>query len=208
MTEEEQLESIKKWCKKHQNKIAVMVSILLLSIASFRYWSWHIEKRNDQASATYERLMVAFSEHNTASTEAYAKKLFTDFNATVYGDAARLMMARHYVILKQWLLAEQMLKDVLEHSKMPALRQLASLRLARILIFQKNYDHALQQLDTISDAQYSPQINELKGDIYTALGQVSKAHAFYQKAKFEGQALGLSSLFLEMKINGGQRAVI
>jgi predicted negative regulator of RcsB-dependent stress response len=206
MTEEEQLESIKKWWKKHQNKITVILSITLLSTACYRYWNWHIEKINQQASATYEQLMFAFSEQNTQSIEAYAKKLFTDFSGTVYGDTARLMMAHDYVIHEQLPLAEQSLQDVIQHSKMPALKNLASLRLARLMISQKAYDNALKQLDGISDSTYLPKVNELKGDIYMALGQANKANDFYQKARLDAEKLGVSSLFLDMKMKGGQKA--
>lgn len=206
MTEEEQLESIKKWWVKHQSKITIVLSIILLSVASYRYWSWHVEKKEKQASETYERLMLAFSTGNDQSIQAYAKTLSADFGSTVYGDVAHLTMAHYYVSHERWNDAVQALKYVAQKSTRPAFQQVAEIRMARILISQKMYDDALLQLNKISDTLYLSQVNELKGDIYGAQGEMAKAREFYQKARVLADKQGVSSLSLEMKMNLDQSA--
>lgn len=208
MTEEEQLESIKKWWVKHQSKITIVLSIILLCVAGYRYWNWHIEKRDKQASETYERLMVAFSKQDDQSIQAYAKTLSTEFGSTVYSDVARLTMARYYVTHERWKEATEALASVAQKSTMPALQQVAVIRLARIFISQKMYDNALIQLNKVSDTLYLSQVNELKGDIYGAQGEMAKAREFYQKARILADKQGVSSPSLEMKMNLDQSARI
>lgn len=44
MTEEEQLAAIKNWWNKYSNVITVILSLVLLVTAGFKYWNWHQEK--------------------------------------------------------------------------------------------------------------------------------------------------------------------
>ena len=60
MTEEEQLESIKKWWKRYGNIVSVCLSVVLITVAGFRYMQWHQTKITQQASITYEKMMWSF----------------------------------------------------------------------------------------------------------------------------------------------------
>ena len=66
---------------------------------------------------------------------------------------------------------------------MKALKQIARLRAARILLaMQKNQD-ALDLLATVDDPTYQPLIDEVKGDIYQAMGQTEQAKQAYESAQ-------------------------
>lgn len=93
------------------------------------------------------------------------------------------------------------LKSVATNSKMPALKQIAKIRLARILAAEKSYTNALKELGSIDDDTYLPVINELKGDIYGATGQYEEAMNSYKMALDEVKNNGMGNLFLEMKTN-------
>lgn len=199
MTEEEQIEAIKKWWKKYSTLITIMVSILLLGIAGYRYWGWHQEKISTQASNTYEQMMMAVSNDDNKSMQAYANQLIKEYNDTVYADVARLTLAKHNIKNEKFAQAKDQLQKVAEKSHMQALQQLAKIRITRILIAEKSYDKALQELTEVVDETYLPVIYELKGDIYAATGRRSQAAVAYQKAVEEAQTQGVGNLFLEMK---------
>ncbi len=201
MTEDEQLEAIKKWWKRYNGIVIVSVSVVMLAISGFRYWNWHQQKVTQQASNTYERMMVAFSNQDNKSVRGYANQLLTDYGKTVYADAARLTLAKLYVARDNYSRAREELGYVALHSKMPALKQAAKIRLARILAAEKAWDSALNELADVKDSFYLPVINELKGDIYAATGRRDEAVSSYQAAMNEVQARGLGNLFLEMKTN-------
>jgi predicted negative regulator of RcsB-dependent stress response len=201
MTEEEQLAAIKGWWNKHSNVLTVILSLALLAVAGFKYWNWHQEKISSQASSAYERLMVAFLNQDDKGIQSFANQLVNDYSQTVYADAARLTLAKLQVGKEKFDEAQQSLEYVAAHSKMPALKQVARLRIARLLAAKKAYGKALAELAVVDDAAYKPVVNELKGDIYAAQGQYQQAILAYKEAITEVRTNGMGNLFLEMKTN-------
>ncbi len=201
MTEEEQLEVIKKWWKRYGNIVTVLLSVILLCIAGYRYMHWHQNKLTQQASVIYENMMVALSNQNTKSVRAYANELIKDYGNSVYADAAHLTLAKVYVSKNKLDQAKDELTFVADKGKMATLKQIAKIRIARILVAGKSYTNALSELSTIEDETYLPVINELKGDIYGATGQYQQAIAAYRLALDEVKTNGMGNLFLEMKTN-------
>jgi predicted negative regulator of RcsB-dependent stress response len=201
MTEDEQLEVMKKWWKRYGNTITIILSIILLCFAGYRYMNWHNEKLTHQASITYEQMMNALSNQNNESVIAYANQLITDYNRTVYADVAHMNLSKIYVSKNNLDRAKNELIIVANKSKMTALKQIAKIRIARILAAEKSYTKALNELSTIDDKIYMPVVNELKGDIYGATGKYQEAIDAYRQAINEVKTNGMGNLFLEMKTN-------
>lgn len=201
MTEEEQLESIKKWWKRHGNVVMLIVSVILFAVAGYRYFMWHQDKLTQQASVAYEQMMVALSNQNVKAVKSYANELIQDHSSTVYADVAHMTLAKFYASKNKLDQAQAELRVVAEHGKMLPLKQVAKIRLARILAAEKSYTKALDELSRVVDATYLPVINELKGDIYGATGQYQEAMSSYKQAIDEVKTNGMGNLFLEMKTN-------
>ena len=201
MTEDEQLEVIKKWWKRHGNKVTTVLSIVLVCIAGFRYMNWHHAKLTQQASIAYENMMIASSNENIKSVRAYANELIKDFGDSVYADVAHMTLAKIYISKDKLDQAQSELQVVASKSNMPALKQIAKIRIARILAAGKSYTNALSELSSVEDNAYLPVINELKGDIYGATGQFQDAIAAYRLAIAEVKNNGMGNVFLEMKTN-------
>ncbi|MDF1646044.1 MAG: tetratricopeptide repeat protein [Legionellaceae bacterium] len=201
MTETEQLEAIKNWWQRHQRWISTLLTAVLVLVAGYRYWTWHTSKMTHQASQAYEQLMVAASNQEGQSIEAYAKTLVKEYPKTVYGDAARLTLAKHWVSETKWEDAARELEYVALYAKMPALQQVARIRLVRLWISEKAYDKALKYLDQTDSSMYKPLVDELKGDIYAATGRYDEAEALYREAREEVKLRGVGNVFLEMKTN-------
>lgn len=201
MTETEQIEVIKKWWEKYNNIITILLSLILLSVAGFKYYHWHQDKITEQASMAYEHLMLAFSNQDNRGVRAYANQLLSDYDNTVYADIARLTLAKIDTLREKLPKAEEELRYVALHSKMMSIQQVAKVRLARIYVAEKAYDKALAELATVNSAAYTPVVNELRGDIYAATGQYEKAVLAYRRAVSEAKVNGIGNLFLEMKTN-------
>lgn len=167
MTEEEQLLAIKNFWKKHQRLISIVLSVVLLCTAGVRYWQWHTEKRDQNASILYQQLMQAFSENDQPSIQAHAKTLGLEYAHTVYGDAASLMLAKLAVDKKDWNQAINTLKKVAMEGQTKTLRDVAKYRLARIFLYQKAYDDALSMIDDV-DSVDAVTLNQLKEEIHSA----------------------------------------
>lgn len=201
MTEEEQIESIKKWWKKHGNLITVVVSVVLLCIAGYRYWNWQQDKIRFQASMAYEQMIVAYANQDKKSVKAYANQLTSNYNKTIYADAAHLLKAKLFVEANKLKDAIDELNTVISSTNMPPIKQIAKLRLARILAASNNYDQALDELSKVDDQAYLSIIYELKGDVYTATGKLQDAAESYRMAMNASKTTGMGNAFLEMKSN-------
>jgi len=201
MTEEEQIEAIKKWWMRYSTIITIVLSVIMLSVSGYKYWQWHVNKVATKASNAYEHLMVAFSNHDERGISAYANQLISVYGKTVYADAARMAMAKVYAEKESFDKAKNMLNYVANHSSANALKQVARLRIARILFAQKKYDQALGELKSVDATIYNPVINELKGDILAATGKYEQAIIAYKEAINDVKTQGLANLYLEMKTN-------
>jgi predicted negative regulator of RcsB-dependent stress response len=201
MTEDEQLESIKKWWKQYGNLVTVILAHVLFGIAGYRYLLWHQGKVTQQASVAYEQMMVALSNQNIKAVRSYANQLINGHSHSVYADAAHMTLAKIYISKNKLEKATQELQTVATNSKMLALKQIAKIRIARIFAAEKSYTNALKELSSVDDSTYVPVINELKGDIYGATGQYQEAMNSYKLALDEVKTNGMSNLFLEMKTN-------
>lgn len=199
MTEEEQLENIKKWWKRYQSVITTTLSVVLLVVAGYRYWNWHVEKTTQQASIAYDNMMLAVSSHDNKSTQSYANQLINNHGQTMYAAAAHLTLAKVYVSEKNYSKAHDELESVAHQSKNSPLKAVGTIRLARLLLSQHHYDNALTELASLDDSTYTPVINELKGDIFSAMGEYAKAEASYGVAVKEGELKGVYNRFLIMK---------
>lgn len=201
MTEDEQIEVIKKWWKKYNGMLTVVISLLLLAMSGYKYWHWHQDKVHQKASDAYEHLMLAFSNKDNKGIRAYAGQLLANYPKTVYADAARLTLAKIDVSHAEYAKARAQLEYVANHSKMSALQQVAKIRLARLLVAEKEYEKALDALAKITDTMYLPVVSELKGDIYAVTGRYKEAVSSYREANNQVQLHGIGNLFLEMKTN-------
>lgn len=201
MTEEEQIESIKKWWNQYGNIITIILSIVLLAFAGYRYWNWQHDKVTQQASIAYENMMIAFSNQNTTGVNSYANELINNYQNTVYADAAHLTLAKLFVNANKLDQAKDELNKVAKSSKISTLQQIAKIRMARIMTTEKAYTNALDEINTIVDTTYSPIINELKGDIYAETGRYKEALSAYRLAIDGDKNNGMGNLFLQMKTN-------
>ncbi len=212
LTEEEQLAAILSWFKRHQ-RLVVSGLLLLLSIGlAASYWSVHQAWVNERTSIAYSRLMTAVTNQDDQAVRAYAKQLSVEHASGVYRDVAHLTLARYYVARSDWTKASDELRLVSTAGHTPALKALAAMRLTRILVFEKKYQEASQQMHQLLAGPNAHYIDlakayELQGDIYTALGRSRTAQRAYQKAQRVAQERGIVNSLLETKLAALELAI-
>lgn len=201
LNEYEQWNALKKWWQKYNAIVIVLFSLVLLSCSAYKYWQWHQESRMQQASNTYERMMLASANHQSQQIMKLANSLVKEFPNSIYADAARLSLAKLAVLAKNYDEVEKQLKLVAFDSQISELSDVAKIRLARLWVSHQRYQEALDVLKGIKGDAYLPLVDELRGDIYTGMNQFDKAVDFYRQALSEVQNYGVGHLFLEMKSN-------
>ena len=92
------------------------------------------------------------------------------------------------------------LTQVMDDSKDTELRQIARLRLARILTDQGKPDEAIKTLAVPMTPAFAARYHEVRGDAYFAKKDIPGALSEYQAALGAADASGINAALLELKI--------
>lgn len=199
LTEQEQIEILKKWIKQYSFVILAGVLIAVAIISGWRFWQNRQLKILSHASSVYDEMLARRSQNDPVATLVQAQKILTHYPQTIYGQMAALMIARDAAVKKDYALAIEKLNWVIAKTKVTPLRQMAKLRVARILITQHQPEKSLQILENVDDNSFVGLIDEVRGDAYFALKNISKAREAYQKALTELPNAEIIRPMLQMK---------
>jgi predicted negative regulator of RcsB-dependent stress response len=185
-TEEEQVESLKRWWKENGRSTITGVIVGIVIIVGWNIWQDYKQNQALQASALYAQLLNAQNEGNLESAQKIAERIQDQFGGTAYSDYANLFDAKIKVQQGDLAAAKQSLEAVAK-SGGDEIAQVARLGLIRILLAKGEYEQGLQM---IAEAKYSDGFSgaydELKGDLYVALDRLGEARTAYQAALRSG----------------------
>ena len=97
--------------------------------------------------------------------------------------------------------AQAQLEWVIANTKETALKDLARLRLAGVLLDQKQYDAALKQLNTAHSDAFGFRFDDMKGDVLYAQGKFDEARAAYQSGYSKTAEDNPYRTIVELKLN-------
>ncbi len=190
LSEEEQLEVLKRWWKDYGR--TVIVAVLVAVAGYFAYTTWQDQKRQkaEKASEMYEQLLkLASAEPGKVLTDSdkatithLAGELKDGNSESMYAHSAAFFLAKLAVEDNKLDVAVNELKWVLSAKAGPATAQLARLRLARILTAQQAYADALAQLSPEPAAAFTAEYAEARGDILKLQGDLDAARTAFEKA--------------------------
>lgn len=179
--DEAEVENLKRWWSENWKSLAAGLVIGLLGIFGYEGYKRHQQSVAEQASQVYEDLKAAATANKADEAVALGDRLVKDFGNTPYATGAALRLAQLAVEQGKLDDAVTRLQWVTEHGKDDGLRDLAKLRLARVLWQQKKNDDALKLLDGDHGA-YAALFSELRGDIKLSAGDRVAARAAYEDA--------------------------
>jgi len=196
LTDEEKAEQIKSWFKENGMSVVVGVSLAISVLFGFRYWQDYKTTQSEEASTIYTEIQQA----GTANDEQlYSKvaQLKSDYASTPYAPLAAMVAAKQHASHGDNEKAIIELQWAVDNSSEKVSKDLAKLRLARVLIANKQFDKATKILTEEFPAAYLSIVEELKGDIYLANKEIDKAKSSYDKALLSSQ--GAATDYLKMK---------
>jgi predicted negative regulator of RcsB-dependent stress response len=182
ITEEQQLDSIRQWFKKHGQKALTVVLVVAAMGLGVRYWFHHKEVVRLEASEKYMALVLNQSEDDEESAKLKAEALVKEFPETPYAALASFNLAKQAVDKGEFDEALKQLEWIGSNSSVKEFTLVAKVRGARILMNQKKYDDALKMLEVKDSDGYAPLVEELKGDIYSAKKLPQDAKTAYMAA--------------------------
>ncbi len=182
-TEEQQVEAIKKWWRDNGMSVTLGVVLGLGAVFGWRGWVNYQDRQAEHAASLYEELNAAVTATEIKQAEMAAERISLDYGATSYKALAALSLAKARYQAQDTAGAEQQLRLALEHAPADAIKQLAALRLARLLLSDGRIEQATQALDENPPAQaFAAEYAALRGDLAVAGGQPETARARYLEA--------------------------
>ena len=181
LEEQEQLDEIKVWWKQHGNLLINVITALSLAVVAWQGWNWYQRNQSAQASMVYNLLQKSVLEKDAQRIRTASDQLLDKYSGTSYASLGALTAAKAMIDAGDAKSAKTQLLWVVEHGK-GELRDLARLRLAALLLDEKEFDQALKQLDGSVGAGFEAIFSDNRGDVFSAQGKKTEALGAYQNA--------------------------
>ncbi|MGH8705657.1 MAG: YfgM family protein [Burkholderiales bacterium] len=182
LEEQEQIASLKAWWAENGNRVLGTVAAAALVVAGWQGWRVWQSSQSLQASALYETLVVAAQSGDAKALREAGGSLIESYPRTLYASMGALATARFHFERGDLKGAKAQLQWVVERTPSAELRDIARLRLAAVLLDEKNHDEALKLLAAEHAAPFAAQYAALKGDVLAAKNQSAEAKTAYRLA--------------------------
>ncbi|MBC7203604.1 MAG: tetratricopeptide repeat protein [Pusillimonas sp.] len=203
LEEQEKLDAIRQWWERYGTLIVTVLVVIAVSFAGWRGWQWYETNQAKQAMGYFEALETAANqqgEESLARVRAASETLRENFPKSGYASRGALVAASVLQEREDYTGAREQLNWLIEKSGDTALVPLARLRLAGVLLEQKEYDAALSALENPPEA-FAALYADRRGDILAAQGKEQEAAQAWRNAI---EALGNDNpmaQIIELKIN-------
>ncbi|PHS73389.1 MAG: hypothetical protein COB22_01470 [Cycloclasticus sp.] len=185
-TEEEQVESIKKWWAENSRSIIFGVGLGLFAIFGWQSWQEQTRTHTLEASDIYQQLTKSLKDSKYEAVLLLAKEIEESYSDTPYAALAGLQKAKIQIEQAKKDEAIVTLDKVAATAGNNSIQHIARIRSFRIRIGIGQMTDVISDIDAVINEQgginpgeFIGQYEALKGDAYRLLGDVEKARFGY-----------------------------
>ncbi|WP_439136130.1 YfgM family protein [Pseudomaricurvus sp.] len=190
LTEEEQLESMKRWWDDNGKSTIVGIALAIGGYVGWGFWQDTQQENAEAASAIYQNLSEAMvtepgkplSEEKATTANHLADELKEKHSSSLYASQAALFKAKMDVENGDLDAAAAELQWVIDQNVDESLTLLVRSRLARVQLDQKLYEQALATVADENSGSFKATFAEIRGDVFVSQNEIAKALAAYQLA--------------------------
>ena len=182
LEEQEQISELKAWWAQHGNLVTTIAVIAALASVGWQGWQWYQNRNAAEAGALYYAVQQAAEQQQPQKTRDAAGRLIGEHPGSAYAQLGALLSASAQFRAGDLDNAQSQLEWAADKGKDAALRDLARLRLATVLLQKGDFDGALMRLQTEPSTMYRARFADLRGDVYAAQGKMAEARTAYQAA--------------------------
>ncbi len=190
LTEEEQIEAIKRWW--HENWKSIVFPVFAAA-AIYLGWNWYQAdqaRKASEGSAKYEVLLQTMdlqpgqklSDEDKTTVRTTANEIISEYGSSSYADFSKMILAKLAVDDNKLDEAASLLKEVSSAGANDSTAVLARARLAKVYYAQGKLDDALGLASAPVSEAYKALYAEVRGDIFVAKGNKRKANEAFQVA--------------------------
>ncbi len=201
LQEQEQLAAFKTWW--HDNRAWLAGTLLVSAVVAGGWFGWHYyqNKEANGSAILYAEFVKQVESNDIKRVNAAAAAVMDQYPASGYASRTALLVAQLNEDEKDVAKAKTQLQWVIDHSNEAGLKDVASLRLAAVLLDEKKYDEASKLLDTKHQASFDGLYADLKGDVLSAQGKIEEAKTSYKLAYEKMEAKNSYRNLVQMKLD-------
>ena len=196
-TDDERVEDLKKWWKENGTSIIAGIVLGVIAIFGWQYWGSHRNVQAEKASLAYDAFVVAAEQPDAGQARQRGQALLADFPNSAYAALAALRLAKLEVDGGDTAAAIQQLEWVIGNARLDEFKDIARLRLARVLLAAGRPADAEKLMDRVATPSLTAEREELKGDVHLAGNDPAGARTAYTAAL----AAGGDNPLLQFKID-------
>ena len=188
LEEQEQLAALKAWWKEHGGGVALAAILVASAVAAWSGWNWYQRAQAAQAAALYDTLQKAARANDLKATRDTAGSILENYPRSAYAPLAALVSAKVQFQAGDLKTARAQLQWVIEHAKSEEIRSIAALRLASVLLDDKDPEAALKALEGKPHPGFESLYAAQRGDILMAQNKRAEARVAYKVALEKAEA--------------------
>ena len=198
--DEQQSEHFKNFYNLHKFKIFSAIAVFLVAFFAYQYLESVNQSNDEEASQLFQDVIVS-KIGNIDEIKSKVGELQNDFSNSPYAARASIYYSKLLVETGDYTAAAKELIWASGENIEPSIQSMANYLLGNLYLVEKKLDEALEVANKIITDGYIGLANDLKGDIYIALGDKDNAIKSYELALnyFGGQ--GEFHKVIENKLN-------
>ncbi len=201
LDEQEKLGDLKAWWSSYGNYVTAAITVVALAVAGNQGWKYYTGKQAAEASILYFALSDAAGKNETAKAKDAAAQLIEKFPGTGYAPRGALLAAKVAFDASDLPAAKTQLDWVVANSKELELTSIARLRLAAVLLDQKQYDAAIAALEAKHSDSFAGLFLDMKGDVFNIQGKAADAKTAYEAALAKLDPKGSLKQYTQLKLD-------
>ena len=199
LDEQEQLANLKVWWGRYKKLTFIVVLIALVVSAGWSGWRAYQRNQSVYAVQLYEELQKAITAKDNAKIQRISRDIQSQYARSVYAQISALFAAKNAVDNNDLKTAQAQLEWAAFKGVNETYAALARIRLAQVLLDQKDYQKGLDALHDLPVA-FASVAADRKGDLLAAQGKNKEAQAAYQIALFgQSQEKNPAYRFMQLK---------
>jgi len=201
LEEQEQLDEIKAWWKQYRSLALLVAVASIVTVSAIQGWRYYHNTQAFEAGELYTQLQGAVGKGEPKKAQDIAAVLIDKYPRTGYARLAALAGAKAAFESGDAPTAKSRLQWVVDNGKDDEMRDVARLRLAAVLLDEKNYDEALKLLAAQPTDTLSALYADLKADVLVAQGKPEEARGAYQLALDKSDAKSAYRALIQLKLD-------
>lgn len=200
-TAEQELEALKQWWNENGRTVVIGIVLGLGGVFGWTTYQQRLEANAEALSAMYQQIIDATSEGQHDVVRAQAAAIIESSPKSGYAVLGSLLAARSAYAQKDLDAAKNHLFWVIQNADKPTFKDVARIRLARVLVEENRLNEARANLDGVEARSFSPTVDEIRGDIRMIEGDIAGAREAYRRILSADNVSSATRERVQMKVD-------